>query len=176
MTPPDVLQESLSDRARAALERHAWREAFDLLVEADAGGQLDPQELELLADSAWWVGQLPTSMGARERAYAGFVKAGQPHLAAGSAAKLAHDHMVKNSFAIAAAWLNRAERLIADLDEGRAHGWVAAGRSLYALLSGDLDTAYQAAVKALDIGTRAGDRDLQAFALNSQGHILLAKG
>src|SRR5439155_26199612 len=106
----------------------------------------------------------------------GSVKAGQPPLAAGSAAKLAHDHMVKNSFAIAAAWLNRAERLIADLDEGRAHGWVAAGRSLYALLSGDLDTAYQAAVKALDIGTRAGDRDLQAFALNSQGHILLAKG
>lgn len=62
-----VLEPSLADKAKTALGRHAWREAFDLLAESDAKGQLSPEELELLAQASWWTGQLPVAIEARER-------------------------------------------------------------------------------------------------------------
>jgi predicted negative regulator of RcsB-dependent stress response len=43
-------------------------------------------------------------------------------------------------------------------------------------MSGDLQLARPAAEKALDIGMRLGDRDLQALALLLQGNVLVAEG
>jgi class 3 adenylate cyclase len=176
MTTPEVLDGSAAARARAALDRHAWREAFDLLVEADANGRLGPVELDLLADSAWWVGQPALSIESRERAYAAFMKAGEPVAAAASAVKLAHDHLLKSSHSIASAWLNRAERLLTDLDETPVHGWLAATHGFSAFMLGDVDGSLDDATRAHEIGVRTGDADLQAFALNGRGRSLLAMG
>lgn len=59
-----VLDPSLADKARGALQRHAWREAYDLLSKADGKGTLMPQELELLAQASWCVGRLPLAIEA----------------------------------------------------------------------------------------------------------------
>ena len=71
--PPDP---SLRERANSALQQHAWREAYDLLASADKAGQLTPPDLETLAQAAWWTGQLPVAIDARERAYAAATRAG----------------------------------------------------------------------------------------------------
>src|SRR4051812_5516383 len=92
-----VLDPSLVDRAKDALGRHAWREAFDLLSEADARGPLTPAELDLLAEAAWWVGHMPDSVEARERAYAGYMKAGEPVWAAVMAINLGRDNLLRNA-------------------------------------------------------------------------------
>src|SRR5439155_15562106 len=100
-----VLDPSLADKAKTALHRHAWEEAFGLLSEADARGELGPSELELLAQSAWWVGQLPVAIGARERAYAALMKAGDKPMATVEAVRLGHDHLLKGVLSVANAWL-----------------------------------------------------------------------
>jgi hypothetical protein len=41
---------------REALQRHAWREAFEQLRGSDAAEPLPPEDLELLAEAAQWVG------------------------------------------------------------------------------------------------------------------------
>ena len=64
------------DRARDALTRDAWVEVLDALHEVDPA-QLSPQDLEGLADAAWWTSRWDESTAARQRAYAGYAAAGQ---------------------------------------------------------------------------------------------------
>src|SRR5206468_1215278 len=40
---------------REAIQRHAWQEAFDHLWKADAQRALGAQDLESLAEAAWWI-------------------------------------------------------------------------------------------------------------------------
>jgi len=55
--------------ARDAARRNDWREAFELLLSADGAGRLEPDDLDLLAEVAWWLYRLDVSIAARERAY-----------------------------------------------------------------------------------------------------------
>lgn len=71
-----VLEESPSQRAREALSRHAWQEAYDLIAVAERTGELSADDLEILAQAAWWTGRPETSHESWERAYAAHVKAG----------------------------------------------------------------------------------------------------
>jgi hypothetical protein len=64
-----VVDEAPGQRAREALARHDWGEAYEVLTEADRAGNLGPGDLEVLAQSAWWVGQQDTARDAWERAY-----------------------------------------------------------------------------------------------------------
>ena len=67
-----VLEESPLQAGRDAVARHAWREAFDLLSVADSTQPLDPEDLEKLAEAAWWTGRLQHCIESRERAFAGY--------------------------------------------------------------------------------------------------------
>ncbi len=173
--PPD-LSSGLSEPVRDAVARRAWREVFDTLAAADAQGTLGPQELELMAQAAWWTGQLPVAIEARERAYGMAVKAGQPALAVMSALNLGHNNMLRNDVTIAAAWLNRAERLLAGMPRNVGHGWLALNRSFHHALSGNSQAALEAATTALDIGEEVGDPDLTAMAMANKGNALISIG
>ena len=106
-----VIEPSLHDQAQAALQRHAWAEAFDLLSKADAAEGLDPQTLELLAESAWWTGRLSDAIDARERAYAAATKAGDMAMAVLLAIRLGTDNTLRQAHSEANGWLNRADGL-----------------------------------------------------------------
>ena len=116
-TTDDPLQE-----ARDAFDRHAWQEAFDLLAAADASGGLAPEDLESLAEAAWWTGRIDDCIAARERAYAAHVEAGNRHCVALLALKLSGDYDHKLAHSVAAGWFNRAERLFQQIPESREHG------------------------------------------------------
>src|SRR5437764_7296740 len=107
-----VLDPSLSAKAQTALDNHAWQEAYDILSQADAQGELSADELELLARASWWVGKLPSSIEVRERAYAMYGKAGDTVMAAATAVQIARDNLLRNAHSVANAWMNRAERLL----------------------------------------------------------------
>lgn len=176
MTQRKVDDERLQ-RARDALARHAWRDAFDVLKEADAAAGLDPQDLEGLADAAWWTGRLDDCIGARERAYALYVDRGERRGAARTALQLARDYGHKLANSVAAGWMRRAQRLLQDEPESREHGWLARARAVAAIEEqADLDAALEHTSSALEIGARTGDRDLQAIALHDQGRALVASG
>jgi class 3 adenylate cyclase len=162
--------------AQAAMARHEWRKAYEALSAADARTELPPEGLELLAESAWWTGQLPAAIDARERAFAAATRQGDVTSAVLAAINLAQNNLLRMSIPVADAWLKRADQLLSGVEENEGHGWLAAMRAFYGSLTGDTDLAFSAASSALEIGKRLGKRDLVAFALSEKASILVARG
>jgi class 3 adenylate cyclase len=163
------------EAGRDALRRHAWRDAYDLLSEADEG--LTASDLEGLAQAAWWTGRMSRSIEAGERAFAAYVKAGNSTRAARVALTLAKDNYTKGSSAAGAAWLARAEKILAAEREAVEHGYLARLKAVLVFeRGGDTSEALDHAERAFELGTKFRDRDLQALALNDRGRILLDEG
>jgi class 3 adenylate cyclase len=162
--------------ARAALDRHAWQEAFDLLRQADGEGGLSAEELALLGEAAWWSGDMDACISARERAYAAYLEAGERQNAAKMALWLVRDHGGRLAHNLANAWLRRAERLLEVEPESAAHGWLEMMRARDAHMAGDFDRAAQLAERAVQIGMKFRDTDLQALGLMYQGMARVGGG
>ena len=76
-----VLDDSL-EAGRDAARRRAWRDAYELLGKANEDGLLGAEDLEQLAEAAWWTSHLDEAIDLRERAYAAYVETGEPRCAA----------------------------------------------------------------------------------------------
>ena len=167
---------SLVAQGRDALVRHAWGEALERFTEADAVGALTPAELNEYATAAWWNGRLAQAIEIRERAYGAASRANQLDVAVMLALELARDNVYRTSDPLAAAWLQRAERLLAAVEENAGHGWLAATKAFRFSLLGDVDGALAAASEAEGIAARMGDRNLAALAQAEHGFGLIASG
>ncbi|HEX2025357.1 MAG TPA: adenylate/guanylate cyclase domain-containing protein [Actinomycetota bacterium] len=162
--------------ARDALARHAWREAFDLFREADALTPLRPEDLETMAEAAWWSGLIDECVSARERAHAAYLERGDRARAAYIAVWLTRDHLARLSPSIARGWFAKAERLLEGEPESVEHAYLEQLRATMAHSRGDLQAEYEHAGRAVAIGARFGDRDIQARALTNQGQALVGMG
>ena len=170
--------ESSLEAGREAIARYAWHEGFELLVRADTeGDELSPADLERLGDAGWWTGRLDACIAARERAFASYREEGNARRAAIVAMALAKDYFAKGSSSIGAGWISRAERLLAEEPECLEHGWLERLRAVLAHEgAGDYEKALEHGRRALELGTKFGDRELQAVALQDQGRALVAIG
>ena len=146
------------------------------MTEADHAGDLAPDDLEVLAQAAWWVGQPDTASDAWERAYTLHARSGDKVAAANAAAQLAFNLLGAGLPSVLNGWVQRAERLLQGASEQPVHGFIAVVRGMTAFTGGDLDTAAAAGRRALDIGTSFGIPDLQAMGLHLEGRALVAKG
>ena len=164
------------EQGREAYRQHAWREAFESLRIADSEAALSPEDLALLAESAWFAGDPDAAIQARERGTRGLSSAGRPVPCRRAALQLAVDHFERLETAIGNGWLGRAKGYSTSPGECAAHGWQAVSLAYIALrVTGDRPEALQQAKLAQDIGGRLGDRALQA-ALQVQGYALVAMG
>jgi class 3 adenylate cyclase len=162
---------------REAIQRRAWREALEFLRAADAASPLSAEDLEGLAEAAFWCGQLAACIAARERGYRLYVDAGRSRRAGYLAILLARDNFSRRDGAVANAWLKRAERLLEGEPDSSEKAWLLRTRTVIAIESEcDFEKALDYATKTLDMATRVRDRDLMALALDDQGRALLAKG
>ena len=75
----------LVERARDASAQGDWRQAFDLLMEADVDDLLVPTDLPLLGEVAYAAGHLDVTIEAWDRAHADCMQAGDHVAAAGAA-------------------------------------------------------------------------------------------
>ncbi len=164
------------EAGREAIAKHAWRQAFDLLSEADRMSTLGADDLSILAEACWWSGRLDDCISARERSFAGFMEAERPREAAMEAMQLYDDYLGKGVVSIGTGWLQRSERLLASEPEGVEHGHLAIQQGHMSLVDGDVGGASAHVARALDIGERFGDRDVQAFALMLTGNIKVNMG
>ena len=164
------------DAGREAIRRHAWREGFELLTAADQAGPLGAEDLEGLAQAAWWNGRADLCIGARERAYALRLEAGEPRKAALDAVELAGDHFRRRAREVGMAWLNRAQRLLQDEPTGVEHGYLMRLQAMGALNTRDFDRALELSRQTFEIGSRFRNRDLMALALQDEGQTLIALG
>jgi tetratricopeptide (TPR) repeat protein len=145
----------LLERARDAVGRSDWRQAFDLLMEADAAGLLAPTDLPVLGEVAYAAGHLDVSIEAWERAHAGWMQAGDQVGAAGAAVRVAM-HLLFDTALMAPVrgWLARAERLLEAQGETPAHAWFAVVRTYERMLTGDVPGARPWARRAIEVGSR----------------------
>lgn len=83
--------------ARDALERHAWKDAYEALIEADRTDLLSAAALEMLAWATYWTGRPDATIEALERAYAAYLDEGDRAQAAMMAYRLAQQHGMRMS-------------------------------------------------------------------------------
>ena len=163
------------DRARDALGREAWAEAYQELRNLDAS-VLTPQDLEGLADSAWWLSKADESMAARRDAYDGYSAAGEERQAALAAFRFFLEYYFQANGAEAAGWLMRTQRHLSEEPECVEKGYLALGWACLALFRGEPAEAQQLAEKAASTGRRFRDPDLIALAIDAHGRSLIAQG
>jgi len=166
--------QSLLERGRDALARCAWSEALDLLSQADADTGLGPEDLERLAEAAFWADRR-RGVEIGERCYAEYMKAGNSRRAAYRALILFLDYAVTSQPTVAGGWLNRAQRLLESEPESVEHGHLAWVLALAALHS-DPDAAFTQATQCRDIGERHAERDLEIMGIHFQGQALVRQG
>src|SRR5919106_6309283 len=159
---------------REAARRHDWIEAYELLSTAESG--LSGDDLEQLADAAYFSGRLSEALELRERIFKEHLDEGSRLRAAGAAVRLSVDYMMKAAVPLANGWLAKGDRLLAEEPESREHGQAALAHAMQAETLGKIDEELEHAERAFEIGRRFGDPDLQALALVAQGAALLYKG
>ncbi len=159
-----------------AIDRHGWKDAFELLTEADRERPLPPEWLEQLAEAAWWNGRLDDCIDARERSFAAYLERDEPRGAAVEALRISYNYQSKLNQSLESAWFKRAETLLDREPECVEHAHLARRRAAKAAAAGELDQALALAEHALELGTRYADRDLMALALHDLGRFRITKG
>jgi hypothetical protein len=99
--------------ARTAVARLEWERGLRLFEEADASVEFGPEDLEAMAEAAWWTMRPDDAIVVLERAYAGFVRAHDNARAALVALTLSREHGAKREGSVATGWFNRASRHLA---------------------------------------------------------------
>ena len=156
----DVLDRAAA--GRSAIDARRWREGYDLLAAAAESGELPPEDLELLAWSAYLTDEIVQVVPILERAYAGYVEQGNKARAALVAVQLGHEYRsVRLQKAIGNGWLARADRLLEGEPEGLAHGYLALERGLEAITAHDYAAARELGGTAERIGAEHGDMGLE---------------
>ena len=165
------------EQGRQAVQRRAWRDAYDALVAADQAEPLPASDLELLATAAYMLGDDEGYVRALERAHRLYVEADDAGCAARTAFWLGLDRMLHGQSAPANGWFARAERLLARADGDYVErGYLLIPRMLEHAARGDNQAAHDCAAEAVAIGERFGDEDLVALTAQDQAHALMRLG
>ncbi|MGH3917940.1 MAG: BTAD domain-containing putative transcriptional regulator [Pseudonocardiaceae bacterium] len=168
--------DQLLPAARAALAAHDWPPAFELLSAADQAGQLTAEDLDGLAEAAYWSGRYREALSARQRAHHAYLQAGDHRRAAVAAVMLTIQHGAFQQFAVARGWFQRAQRLLETEPDCAEHGYLSWGATIVALIMDDHEKCLAAARSTYEMGARHGVADLQAIGMVFQGAILIRRG
>ena len=163
-------------RAYHAADARDWPRVCELLGAADRTTQLGESDLELLGDAAFMAAQQETSIAARQRAHALWLRAGDRPRAAVAALLIVGNHYVRNRPLIAAGWFHRGRRLLEDEPEGPAHGVLAYTAALIHLARGDPSEAVVAASESQRIGARFCQPDIEAVGQTLHACALIRLG
>jgi class 3 adenylate cyclase len=164
------------EAGRAALERHSWQEAYDVLTEADQAGSLSGEGLWLLASAAYWTAHPDETVVALERAYSAYLEEGDQASAAMVAFRVGEQHGMRMALPQAMGWAARAQRLGEENPAWRVHGWLMWMRGLLAWFQADFDAAIAHYDQSLEMASQSGDRDLYWMSIHDKGHALCLLG
>ena len=148
----------------------AARAAFAAGLEEDPD---DPEALDGLGQSLWWLGERDEGIDSRREAYAAYQRRGDARNAGRLAIYLAGEHRIDGQHAAAAGWLARARRLLAAEGAVSELGWLAIEE---AKRSDDPAAAEQHARAALEIAHELNDPDVECMALAQLGRALVRQG
>jgi class 3 adenylate cyclase len=168
-----VTDTSTLDRARTALAKHAWQEAYEGFSEGAADADLDAEDLARLGEAAWWSAHPAESLAAFERAVAAYEAEGNRRRAAFVALRLAMEYADRAEPVLWNAWHRRALRLMEGEPDCVERGYLELALVRSSIEEGDLEGATRHAVAAQEIGRRFGDDGVRAFGTVLEGGILV---
>lgn len=161
---------------REAFRRQEWADAHTLLADADRRAPLEPDDLELLADAAYLIGNDDEGSGLLARGYRERLALGDLSGAARSAIWLALHCVLAYEETLGSAWLMRARRALpADVDCVE-QGLLLVLAGLESAARGDAEAAAARFGSALEIGDRFAHQDLSALARTGLSESLIASG
>jgi DNA-binding NarL/FixJ family response regulator len=165
------------EHGRTSYASGAWLEAFEQLSRADEDDVLEPQDLELLARSAYMLGRDDEYLRALERAHHAYLDAGEVPGAARCTWWIGHNLLMRGEGARATGWFGRGDRLL-EREGGDCveRGYLLMPVGLQAEARGDLRSGYETWTEVAAIGERYGDADLVTIARMGQGHTLVRLG
>jgi len=156
-----------------AYERHDWEQAYRFLSPLLDSEKETPQIAEALGSASWWLGDIETTVNARQKAYALYIAAGRKVDASRAAIQLAEDHMLILQPSTASGWLSKARSLLDGVPVVVEHGHL---MRLEGVLADSLNDAIDLSVKVHQIGVELGDVDLEMLGLHDRGRFLVASG
>ena len=162
-----------TEAAWAAFARADWASARSLFAEALEDDPEDPDALDGLGQSLWWLAERGAAIEWRTRAFAGYRRRGDALPAARLAIYLAGEHRIDGEPAAANGWLARARRLLDGLDPAPEHGWLEVEQAKRA---GDPARAAVHAEAAIALARELGDADVEVMALGQLGCALVSQG
>jgi LuxR family maltose regulon positive regulatory protein len=158
-----------------ALAEGDWLAARARFEEALAAEET-AETFEGLGWAAYCLDDDPLTFEARERAFRLYRKQGDDAAAARVAAWLAVDWLeFRGRPAVANGWLQRAHRLLDDVETGPGHGWLAVHEASI-VVEEDTVTARQLAAQAVEIGRGFGVPELEMVGLGLEGVALVSEG
>jgi DNA-binding CsgD family transcriptional regulator len=165
------------ERGRESYATSAWLDAYESLSRADQLETLGAEDLELLARSAYMVGNDDDYLAGLERAHDMHVRAGEAPRAARCAFWIGHNLLFRANTARATGWFGRAQRLLErDAQDCVERGYLLIPVWLDQMRSGDYDGGFRTAGQAAEIGERFGDADLVWLARDEQARALANQG
>ena len=160
-----------------ALARGGWEDARTAFQAAVAAEET-PEALEGLALATLWLDDERATIDALERSYSLYRQAGDRLGAARTALWLGLcSQYMRGQRAVASGWLGRAERLLDGLEPASEHALLAVWRGHFALLADhDLPEARRLAGRAVEIGSRLGNHEIETHARALEGLVLVSSG
>ena len=156
-----------------AYKQHDWTKAYELLSPLLESDSEEPEAVEALGSAAWWIGDIETTINARQRAYAEYVAQGRNIDASRVAIQVAEDHYFLLQSSTANGWLNKAHRVLDDVPVAAEHGHL---MRLEAVLASNLEEAVELSARVHQVGVDLGDVDLEMVGLHDSGRFLVASG
>jgi class 3 adenylate cyclase len=161
--------------AREALGKDDWAAALDLFRQV-APDALAPEDMEAMADAAWWTARPDEAIELLQRAYAAYAEAAKPARAGYVALILAREYGVKAATAVSTSWFKRAKHLLEAEPESAELGYLYLRESVQESNLNRFEESIAAARRAVDVGIRVGDRNLRAIGTVYQGVAMVEQG
>ncbi|WP_104181371.1 helix-turn-helix transcriptional regulator [Arthrobacter sp. B0490] len=111
------------ETGREAYARGDWRTAYTSLGAAGPSS-LAVDDLEALARSAWWLGLVKENLELSEEVFHRRRAASSPEAAAMTALELGLQWVLRGDVTVGSGWVSRARRILRDVPEGPAHGYL----------------------------------------------------
>jgi hypothetical protein len=149
------------ERGRGSYASGDWQDGFDALGRANRPQPLAPEDLELLARSAYVRGLDDEYRGALERAYHAYRDSADAFRAARCAWWIGHNLMFLGQSAPARGWFARGQRLLEREDRDSVErGYLLIPTILERSGQGDFVAVYATAAEIAEIGERFATRTL----------------
>lgn len=161
---------------REAYARQDWPVAAASFAAA-APEAMTADDLAAWADCQFWLGHMDDTLRLGAAAYDAFVAASRPTDASLAGILLGIFHMSRGDEPQATGWIGRAARLVRDLPECEAHGYLMFLTEVQANLQiGRPSDAAAAARRMQDLGRRLSQPDLMTMGIHAEGRALVRSG